>query len=90
MNKKIENNLDQIIAYLHEGIKTAGDFAMEQTPLLIQEILTYNLILHGTLVGLGIFIAVMLISLTLYFWPKINWENENHQVIVVVGNVVGG
>lgn len=89
MNEKIENNLDQIIAYLHEGVKTAGDFVVEQTPLLVQEILTYNLIYHGSLMGLGIFIAVMMISLTLRFWPKIDWDDGDHVMSFLIGSIAG-
>ena len=89
MNEKIENNIEQILNYIHNGIKNAGDFVVEQTPLLVQEILTYNLIFHGSLVGIGIFIAVMLISLTLYFWPKINWKDVDQVMILMFGNLFG-
>ena len=89
MNEKIENNIEQILNYLQEGVETAGSFVVEQTPLLIQEILTYNLIFHGILVGFGILIAVTLISITLYVLPKLDRNNVDQVMTFIIGNLLG-
>ena len=86
MNEKIENNIEEILNYIHNGIKNAGDFVVEQTPLLIQEILTYNLIFHGSLVGVGVFIIFVAICFSLYFIRKIDWKDDNHVIPFVIFN----
>lgn len=47
-----------VTEYIENGIRTGGEFISEQTPLLVNEILTYYTIHHGFLVFLGL--AIML------------------------------
>ena len=42
MQPEIQEKLTSILTWVEETAKTAGDFAVEQTPLYIQELLAWN------------------------------------------------
>jgi 3-deoxy-D-arabino-heptulosonate 7-phosphate (DAHP) synthase len=46
INHTIQENLDILLNYIQSGVETAGGFIAEQTPLLIQEILSFKFIEH--------------------------------------------
>ena len=89
MNEKIENNIEQILNYLQEGVQTAGSFVAEQTPLLIQEILSYHLLYHGTWLSIGVLLLLSVIFCFVYFARKIDWSDgiESIYLLGVIGFV---
>lgn len=70
MKVEAEQQLNELVEYISTSVKTAGDFVMEQRPLLVQEILTYNGIVSGGLSLLGSILFIIAIIGLL----KINWE----------------
>lgn len=60
MNKQTENQLNYILQYIESGVKQTEDFAAEQVPLIIQEILMYNGFVSGLLCVLSITALVIM------------------------------
>lgn len=58
---ELQQKAEQLLGQLIEKATQAGDFVVEQTPLLIQELLTYNLYL-----SLVQFIGALILMYVLY------------------------
>ena len=71
MNEQIEKHINEILEMLKSGI----DFASEQAPIFIQEILTYAIYEHS--IKALLFIVMSLIALYVMLGCKYSHEKES-------------
>lgn len=93
MNEEIKTealaSINQLISYIQTGAKQAGDFVVEQTPLLVQEILTYNGIISGGLSLLGV--VLFIVGVIVVFkskWDEPRLTNIPFVILAVISQVV--
>ena len=76
MNEEIEtqvlNNIDELLGFIKTGAQQAGDFVAEQTPLLVQEILKFNL--YENLIYLFFIYSIFTLLFYLTFIREYKWE----------------
>lgn len=80
MSDKIKDNLEQIVEYLKEAAQKGAEFAQEQTPILIDEILTYYSIVYGVYVGVGVilmFISYKMVRRAIRKYNEIEEKNSD-------------
>ena len=56
---KLVEKADILIGYLQKCVETTGAFVVEQTPLLVQEILIFNRIKYSICLGLGVGLLIV-------------------------------
>jgi len=75
LQTKIGENIESILTYLESGVKSGIDFGAEQVPILIQEILRFNL--AENLIYLAIIWGILAITFCLTFLKKYNFEYKD-------------
>lgn len=68
MNERLET----LLTYLETTVKTAGEFAVEQAPEVVEEILEWAL--YKASLELVLSIAFTYGAFRLLMWPKKNWD----------------
>ena len=58
---KFKDNLGEILDYVKESLQKGAEFASEQAPILVEEILTYHTIYYSAMVG--VFILLTFVSI---------------------------
>ncbi len=92
MNEELQKNLSKVLEYLEQG----GQLIAKETPLLVQEILTYYTYYYG----LTIIVSVLVISAWIFYLPKgIRTVNEAEEpdndgdavvpMILMIGGGIG-
>jgi len=77
MNAEIENKTTEILSFLLETLKDTKSFALEQTPLFIQELLNYKFYMSLTQFSLGVLSLFVGIGMLILFLNKMEqWERE--------------
>ena len=66
MNEELQQRLVSIMDFLETGVKSATEFTVEQTPLLVQEIITWHITM-GILSIVG-FLLISVISFFFFGW----------------------
>lgn len=93
MNAEIENKTTEVLSFLLETLKDSKSFALEQTPLFIQELLDYKFYMSLGQFSLGVLSLFVGIGMLILFLKKQKeWEREGkvgHLVISFVSALLG-
>lgn len=63
------DRVNQLIDYIADGIESGGDFAMQQAPLIAQDIVVY-----GRVTGGVVFVGAVLVAATLAWLARKMWR----------------
>ena len=83
MKEKIIENLEKLLNW----IESSTTFIVEQTPILVQEILQFYTILH--IIYIGIALIFLVLGLKLFFsgikvWASDDWVDESPPVLKTI------
>ena len=87
-SETLQKQLIEVVNSAINAGKNVADFAVEQTPLLVGEIITYNMVVSGiwTAVGLMSFVAIkVLFKKTEGLWED---DTENACFVRVFGSLI--
>lgn len=82
------NKTSEVFTWVQAGVEKGADFVAAQTPLLIQEILRYNLI--NNIVYLVVGIVFWLVLVTLFFKTFISYGNTDDKSKAVKYSIFSG
>ena len=72
MSEELQKALEQFLAKIIQGIETAGEFTVEQVPLVIQEALTWYMVSSLVATAVGVLFVGGVIWLTYRTFNKKN------------------
>lgn len=99
MSEELQKALEQFLAKIIQGIETAGEFTVEQVPMVIQEALTWYMVSSLVATAVGVLFVGGAIWLTYRTFNKKNgwvhyyredgtllhaWENEGFTIVGIV------
>jgi hypothetical protein len=82
MNQQLQIKLADILATIHNGIKLAGDFALEQLPEIAQQYIAYGRASHTVYLAIGIAIVAVLLWNAKKTYLLLN-ENPNKNFLLL-------
>jgi len=85
LKKRLLDYMDTLDGAVREG----GDFVLEQSPLVVQEYITYSRVVHTSLVLLAFAIAAAMVFVCIKYGKSLsNTRNDGVMILSIIGAFV--